>query len=150
MSHTYANIILHLVFSTRDRQNLLFHDMRSRLLDYMTGIASQERVRVLAANAVEDHLHMLVALPPVCPLSGFVRVLKANSSRWIHETFPDLREFAWQGGYGAFSVSQSAIPEVSSYIRQQGEHHRRMPFAEELRHFLERNQIPYDPEHYLD
>lgn len=79
-----------------------------------------------------------------------VRKIKTNSSRWVHDTYTDLRDFAWQSGFGVFSVSESAMGDVVAYIRDQARHHRRMPFAEELRLFLDKHGVDYDPGHYLD
>jgi REP element-mobilizing transposase RayT len=124
--------------------------MRDDLLRYVHGIAHNEGAEVLAANAVEDHVHLLLALKPVNAPAELIRTIKANSSGWIHETFPDLRDFGWQSGYGVFSVSQSVSGDVAAYIRNQEQHHRGMPFADELRLLLEKHGIGYDHEHYLD
>jgi len=91
-----------------------------------------------------------MSLKPTRAPAQLIRDLKANSSRWIHETFPLLHDFSWQSGYGIFSVSESAMPDVIAYIDRQEEHHRRVPFAEEYRRFLERHGVKYDPKHYLD
>jgi len=107
-------------------------------------------VRILAANAVDDHVHLLLAVKPVHTPSGLARTIKTNSSRWIHDTYRDLKDFAWQSGYGVFSVSESAAGDVDKYIREQERHHRRMSFAEELRLILDKHGVDYDPKHYLD
>jgi REP element-mobilizing transposase RayT len=150
MGHTFSKILLHVVFGTKGRRCSLYGNMREDLLRHLDRIARREGVQVVTANAVDDHVHMLLWTKPVHAPSNVVRNLKANSSRWIHETYPNLRGFAWQSGFGMFSVSESAAAGVAAYIEKQEEHHRRMPFAEELRVLLERHGIRYDPEHYLD
>jgi REP element-mobilizing transposase RayT len=124
--------------------------MRSPLLSYMHGVVRNNGADIMAANAVEDHIHLRLALKPTHAPSELVKKIKANTSRWIHGTYPDLASFAWQGGFGAYSVSESATQGVIEYIQNQEQHHRRMPFAEEVRLFLEKHGIPYDPDHYLD
>ena len=150
MGHTFSRILLHVIFSTKGRRNSLYREMRGDLLAYVRGIVRNEGAQTLAANAVEDHVHLLLAVKPVQAASDLVRKIKTNTSRWIHATYPDLRDFAWQSGFGVFSVSESAVRDVAAYIRDQERHHRRMPFAEELRLFLEKHGIEYDPRHYID
>jgi len=150
MGHTFSKVLIHVVFSTKDRVNSLYRNMRGRLLSYLHGIARKEGVTIIKANAVDDHVHMLIEIKPSQSPSEIVRKLKANSSKWIHETYPNLKAFAWQSGYSVFSVSLSALPSVVKYIENQEEHHQRLPFAEELKRFFERHQIRFDPEHYLD
>jgi len=150
MGHTFSRILLHVIFSTKGRRNSLYRDMRADLLGYMQGIARNEGVHVLKANAIEDHVHMLLATKPIHAPADVVRTIKTNSSSWIHKTYPDLRDFEWQSGFGVFSVSESASGDVSAYIESQERHHRRIPFAEEFRLFLEKHGVEYDPNHYLD
>ena len=149
MGHTFSRIMLHVIFSTKGRKNSLYAGMRGDLLAYLQGIVRNEGAQTLAANAIEDHVHLLMVVKPVHAPSSMVRTIKTNSSRWIHDTYPDLRDFAWQSGFGVFSVSASAVDDVATYIRDQERHHRRMPFAEELRLFLEKHGVDYDAEHYL-
>ena len=105
MSHTYSNLLSHVIFSTKDRQPLIDAELEPRLLGYMNGIVNENGGKVLPLNAMPDHLHMLWELPPTSSLSDAMRVLKTNSSRWVHETYGSQKPFAWQTGYGAFSVS---------------------------------------------
>ena len=102
----------------------------------------------MRVGGVEDHIHMLVSIPPVLPVSKAVQLLKGSSSHWIKEAFPDMRGFAWQDGYSAFSVSKSNLPDVEADIKSQREHHRVKTFQEEYRAFLEKHGIQYD-ERYL-
>ena len=133
MSHTYSSNIVHCVFSTKGRASLIADDRREELWAYILGIARNEKLKVLAIGGVADHLHILIALPPKLNLSKVICDLKANSSRWLNEK--GIR-FAWQEGYGAFSVSPSRIGDVQRYIRNQVEHHKKRNFEEEFRDLL--------------
>ena len=150
MGHTFSNIVEHVVFSTKDRRNMLYKDMRVRLFAYISGIVKDEGALVLRINAVEDHLHMLMKPRPAHAPSDIVQKLKSSSSAWIHETFANLHDFAWQSGFSIFSVSESVSGVVARYIERQEEHHHRMSFAEELRLLLKKHKVEFDPEHYLD
>lgn len=150
MGHTFSRILLHVIFGTKGRSNSLYVGMRGDLLAYLHGIVRNEGAQILAGNAVEDHVHLLLAVRPAHAPSDLLRKIKTNSSRWIHDTYAELHDFAWQSGFGVFSVSESATEDVAAYIREQERHHRRLPFAEELRLFLEKHGVDYDPEHYLD
>jgi putative transposase len=101
-------------------------------------------------NGPEDHVHALATLPATVALADLMRVLKTNSSRWVHEQWPRRREFSWQSGYGAFSVSRSNADEVQRYIAGQEEHHRHVTFQEEFLAFLKRHKVPFDPRYVWD
>jgi len=150
MGHTFSNMLLHVVFSTKDRRNSLYLKMREDLFHYIRGILTGEGCRVWEINGVDEHIHIMFALKPTMAVSELMRKLKANSSKWIHEQYPGLRDFQWQAGFSVFSVSESVREQVAEYIRQQPAHHHRIPFSEELKSFLEKNGIEYDSEHYLD
>jgi REP element-mobilizing transposase RayT len=148
MPHTYSNINLHVIYGVKDRRNALYADMRPRLLDMLSGILTNIGVQTIEANAVDDHAHALIRIKPSHAPSDVLMKLKSNSSRWIHDTFPQLRLFQWQGGFSAFSVSASQVAEVAKYIRDQEKHHRRISYEEELRRFLEKHGIDFDPRHF--
>jgi putative transposase len=148
MAHTYANLLTHVIFSTKDRCGFIAADLGRLLFPYMGGIIRELNGTALAINGLTDHVHLLLALPPNLALSEAMRVLKTNSSRWVHEQWPQRRAFAWQTGYGAFSVSQSNADQVCAYIASQEEHHRRVSFQEEFLAFLKRHGIAYD-ERYI-
>jgi putative transposase len=133
MSHTYSNRLSHVIFSTKDRQPLIDLDLKPRLLGYMNGIVNENGGKVLAMNAMPDHLHMLWELKPTSSLSDAMRVLKANSSRWVGETLGTRKPFAWQTGYAAFSVSRSNVPVVANYIDAQEQHHRKTNISRRVR-----------------
>src|SRR5882757_5675481 len=118
MSHTYTRLLVHAIFSTKDRQPVITADLKPRLLAYMGDIAHDLKAKALATNAVTDHVHLLLSLPATVSVAELLRVAKANSSKWVHDTWPD-RHFGWQTGYGAFSVSESNEDQVRHYIAGQ-------------------------------
>lgn len=148
MAHTFTNLLTHVIFSTKDRAPFINAELKEQLFPYMIGILRELKAKTLAINGVEDHVHLLFALPPSLSIADAMRVLKTNSSRWVHETWETRRTFGWQTGYGAFSVSQSNIVSVVEYIRGQEEHHRKMTFQEEFVIFLKKHGIEYD-ERYI-
>jgi putative transposase len=147
MPHTYTNLLTHIIFSTKDRTPFIETDLRGELHAYMGGIVREMKGTAVIINGTSDHVHSLVCLPPSLPLSDAMRVLKTNSSRWLHEE-KGLARFGWQTGFGAFSVSPSNVQAVSAYIAHQEEHHRKVTFQEEFVSFLKKHGIRYD-EQYL-
>jgi REP element-mobilizing transposase RayT len=148
MPQAFAALHCHVVFSTKDRIPLIAPALQPRLFAYMGGILSPHRTVLIAAGGMPDHVHLLISLSREMAVAEVVRLLKANSSKWLHETFPELRAFAWQTGYGAFAVSYSHLGRVKQYLATQAEHHRKQTFQEEFIAFLKRHQIEYD-ERYL-
>ena len=130
MSHTYTKNHFHIVFSTKGRRKLISKQTQPELWAYMAGICKNYAIVAFAIGGMEDHVHLLWRLPPMLLLAKAVSVVKANSSRWMKEHCP---KFAWQTGYGAFSVSKSNMAAVTRYIRDQKIHHRKMTFEEEYR-----------------
>jgi REP element-mobilizing transposase RayT len=135
---------VHIIFSTKDRQPHIDFDLRSRLFAYIGGVVRDIGGIPLVVNGTDDHVHQLVGVPAARSVSEIVRIVKSNSSKWVHEEFPNRRAFAWQSGYGAFSVSQSNVDSVRQYIAKQEEHHRTVSFQEEYIAFLSRHGITYD------
>jgi putative transposase len=148
MAHTFANLLTHVIFSTKDREALIDEALKHDLLAYMGGIVRELQGKVSAANSMPDHVHMLMSLPPGVAVARAVRIVKTNSSRWVHQAHSRRRGFAWQTGYGAFSVSPSNAAAVVKYIREQERHHHRLSFQEEFISFLKKSGIPYD-ERYI-
>jgi REP element-mobilizing transposase RayT len=146
VSHTYIWCRTHLIYSTKDRRRQIAPDLQSRLWPYLGGIARENGLHAMAVGGGEDHVHMLLGLCATLSLSSSLQRIKGASSRWVHENFPDLGCFAWQEGYGAFSVSQSQVGRTIRYIQGQEEHHRRTSFEEEFVAFLRRYGMPYDPQ----
>ena len=144
MSHTYTSVLIHAVFSTKDRRNSLSRKLRDRLWPYLTGIARKNGMMALAAGGTDNHVHVLLSLPSTMPVAKAMQLVKGGSSKWIHETFPTHAHFAWQEGYGAFSVSISGMDETVAYINRQEEHHRTRSFEEEYVEFLGKHGIEYD------
>jgi REP-associated tyrosine transposase len=144
MAHTYTSLLTHVIFSTKDRFPSLENDMRDEVEKYICGAGRNFGVRTIAIKSVADHAHLLVQVPASASVSEVVGKLKSNSSRFIHEKWPRRSKFAWQQGYGAFSVSRSAVDDVVRYIANQEEHHRKRSFQEEYLEFLTRYEIEYD------
>jgi REP element-mobilizing transposase RayT len=148
MAHTYTNLLVHMIFSTKDRVPLLDAELKSRLFPYMGGIVHELGGTALLVNGPSDHVHMLLLLPAKTTVSEIAGKVKANSSGWVHREFPGKRTFAWQTGYAAFTVSHSQKQSVLDYIANQEEHHRKLSFKEELIAFLKKHEIQYD-ERYI-
>ena len=144
MSDSYTNLLYHIVFSTKDRRALITVEREARLYDYIGGILRACGGISLELNGTSDHVHLLAKLRPDRALSDVLRDLKSNSSGWMHDIFPSLRDFCWQRGYGAFTVGQAEVNSVRDYIRRQKEHHCRISFREEFIQFLDANGIEYD------
>ncbi len=142
MPQTAGNLVVHLIFSTKARQPFITSKIRSDLFAYLGGIIREMRGTALIVNGTADHVHMLIRIRPVHAAAEIVRVVKANSSRWVREKWN--ARFGWQNGYGAFSVSESNVPAVSRYIATQEEHHKKLTFRQEYVVFLKKNKIPYD------
>ena len=150
MSRTYTHLLTHLVFSTKGRVRLIAPEVKAELHAYLGGLARELKGKPYSVNGTDDHVHMLISLPPATSISDAVRFIKSNSSGWIHEKWPCRRSFAWQLGYGAFSVSKSSVHEVIQYIHDQEEHHRKVTFQQELVAFLKKHEIDYDPRYIWD
>ena len=144
MSHTYAQNVIHVVFSTKDRRKLISGEIRPQMWAYTTGICKKLDILVLAVGGMEDHIHFLLQIPPTVALAKAVLAIKSNSSRWANE---EGVKFAWQQGYGAFSVSSSIVPVVIRYIQNQESHHRRMSFDAEFLALLKKHKIEFDPKY---
>jgi len=144
MANTYSSLHYHVVFSTKNCVAYIKPEIESRVWAYIGGVARAHKMTALQAGGVEDHIHALVMAPPVFSPSQIAQYLKGDSSKWIHETFPELRDFAWQEGYGAFTVSKSNLESVIGYIQKQREHHQQRTFQEEYLDFLQKHGIEYD------
>ena len=150
MGHTFTNNLYHIVFSTKDRQTFLLPALQERIYKYICGIILGKSGTPLCINGTEDHVHLLVKIKPDMPVSKLVGEAKGNASKWISETFSELRPFSWQAGYSSFTVSESIRQKVKDYIENQKGHHKRTSFKEELAALLQKNKIAFDPEDYLD
>ncbi len=133
MSHSLCRSLFHVVFSTKQRRNYIPRASLEITWAYIAGIARNHELGVFAVGGTQNHVHLLLELPPDVSLADAVRTIKTNSSRWLRES---VRLFSWQQGYSAFSVSPSQLGRVVSYISHQEEHHRKYSFAEEFRMIL--------------
>ena len=149
MSHTYASNRVHVVFSTKERQKRIGPDMQPRLWAFMAGIARHHGFNAIKIGGVEDHVHALLVIPAALALAKAVQLLKGASSKWLNEDKGAGAEFAWQQGYGAFSVSASQTDGVVKYIENQAVHHVKRKFEEEFLELLKKYGIEYDPAHVL-
>jgi REP element-mobilizing transposase RayT len=136
MGHTYCSILVHVIFTTKDRRPLISRAFRDRLHRYMAGVARHEFGSALAVGGTEDHAHALLSVRASVSTAEAVRKLKSLSSGWVHRTIPDALDFEWQPGYAAFSVSQSDAAVVREYIESQAKHHERRTFENELARLL--------------
>jgi putative transposase len=145
MSHSYVSNLMHCVFGTKQRAALIDSELELRLWPYIGGIARENRMRALAIGGTADHVHTLLSLPSTMAVAKAVQLVKGGSSKWVHDAFPAHQNFAWQEGYGAFSVSSSQVKKTIAYIDTQKEHHRKKNFQEEFTELLNRHGIEYDP-----
>jgi putative transposase len=150
MADTFTNLLVHAVFSTKHRAPFLQEPLRERLYEYVGGILRTEGDILLEIGGMPDHVHLLVRLKADRSVSTMVRAIKSSSSKWVHQTFPDRQSFAWQKGYGAFSVSESQAAKVRRYIRGQAEHHARLSFKDELIGLLRKHRIAFEERYLLD
>ncbi len=148
MAGKYLSLLVHFVWSTARREPCISSIWEDRLYGFIGGIVNNKNGKLICGGGMEDHIHLLVSLPSTVDISEIVNAMKSNSSRWIHESFTDQKDFAWQKGYGAFSVSKSGEQGVIKYIRNQREHHRRNDFKQEFLILLQKHEIEYD-ERYL-
>src|SRR5262249_14581273 len=148
MAGKFPNVKIHFVWSTARREPRIEPEWQDRLYGYIGGVLDNKNGKLICAGGMADHIHLLLSLPSTVTISELVNAMKDNSSRWIHETLPALKDFAWQSGYGAFSVSKSGEDRVCQYIRNQAEHHRKQDFRAEFVELLQIHEIEYD-ERYL-
>jgi REP element-mobilizing transposase RayT len=150
MGHSYTNLLYHLVWGTKQRHPWLNQELRPDLFAHLKDLVREQGGIPLAVNGVEDHVHLLVRLRQDVAVAEVLRVLKARSSRWLHEKHPECAGFAWQTGYGAFTVSFSQVGRVVKYIDTQEEHHRGKPFADEFRRLLRVHGVEFCEETLWD
>ncbi|MDO5471290.1 MAG: IS200/IS605 family transposase [Akkermansia sp.] len=139
MAHTFTNAIFHIIFHTKRNSCVMKEEDLSRIFQYIGGIAREMSGYLYKVGGRPDHIHLLTPLPITSSLSDFVRIIKTNSSKWIKGLDEAYKEFAWQEGYGAFSVSESNKHAVMQYIEKQPEHHKNRTSEEEFDMFLAKN-----------
>lgn len=149
MPSSFTSLTYHIVFGTKYRKPTVTADIREPLYRYIGGIIEHKHGRLLEIGGIDDHVHLVTSCSPRMALADFIRDIKANSSKWLHEEqrYP---EFEWQAGYSAFTVSHSQADIVRHYARNQVEHHRRQTFEEEYRALLIRHSIQFDDRHLFN
>jgi len=148
MANTLILLNIHYVFSTKNRQKMIDKSIRKRLWAYVGGIARENKMIAQAVGGTSDHIHVLITIPSSMSPSKAIQLIKAGSSKWIHDEFPEISGFAWQAGYGAFSVSYGKLSNAIEYINNQEKHHLHRSFEEEYLEFLRTQGIDFD-ERYL-
>jgi REP element-mobilizing transposase RayT len=149
MPQSFASLHCHIVFSTKNRQPQITLAIQSRLYEYIGGILRNNSSALISAGGMSDHVHLLVSIGRTLSIANSVRLIKANSSKWIHEEL-QLPDFQWQTGFGAFAVSYSNIDAVKQYIANQEEHHRVRTFQGEFREILRRHGLEWDEKYVWD
>ncbi len=150
MSQSLADIVLHLVFSTKDRHPWIHSSIEEELFMYISGLSKQLNCPVIKINGMEDHIHILLHLGKTISFSDLISELKSNSSRWIKAQGKEYDQFYWQRGYGIFSVSRPNIETAAAYISRQKEHHKTISFKDEFLSMLKRSQMTYDETYLWD
>ena len=150
MAQSLSKILIHAVFSTKNRYPFLIAEVRPELQAYSATVLKNCDSPALAINSVADHIHLLCALSKNWALCDLIKELKTSTSKWIKTKGGILSKFHWQAGYGAFSVSQSQMESVRTYINQQEEHHRQMTFEDELKSILRKHGVEYDERYVWD
>jgi REP element-mobilizing transposase RayT len=150
MANTYTQLYVHVVFAVKGRQNMISPKWKEELYKYITGIVTNQGQKLMIINGMPDHLHILIGMKPDIALSDLVRDIKSNSSKLINEKGLTIGKFAWQNGFGAFTVGQSQKENVINYIKTQEEHHRHKTFREEYLDFLNTYQIAYNDQYVFE
>lgn len=148
MANTFSQCFYHIVFSTKNRAKFIHSEIEDRVWSYIGGIARKHNLSAIQVGGIEDHIHALVSAPPTIDASKIAKYLKGDSSYWVRREFPKLHNFAWQDGYGAFTVSKSHTQNVINYIKNQRVHHSQQSFEEEFVELLKLHEVEYD-EKYL-
>ncbi len=150
MPGTYSQILLHVVFSTKQREPWITSEVAEKLYPYVGGIVRAEKGVLYSIGGVEDHVHMYLRWRPDGLVSDLMRTVKSRSSKWIHEQFSALHAFAWQEGYGVFTVSRSQDEKVKIYIATQAEHHKKQDFKSEFLRLLRAHEIEFEERYVFD
>lgn len=150
MAGTYSQIYIQIVFAVGHRKSLIHTSIEEEIYKYITGVITNKGQKLLAINGMPDHIHILIGMKPSCCLSDLVREIKKSSNEFINTKWPSQNKFYWQGGFGAFSYSHSALDNVIRYIQNQKRHHRKKLFKEEYKEFLRRYKVEYDDKYLFD
>ncbi|MBU0455393.1 MAG: IS200/IS605 family transposase [Pseudomonadota bacterium] len=150
MPQSISNILVHLVFSTKNREPNIGDDIRDKLHAYMNGIIKNQKGILLKAGSVTDHVHLSIIHPRTCSSSDLVKAIKMGSTKWLKAYSPLYQRFHWQNGYGIFSISPTHLTALETYILNQAKHHRRTSFQEEYRHLMRQYHLQWDERYVWD
>ncbi|HQU86023.1 MAG TPA: IS200/IS605 family transposase [Pyrinomonadaceae bacterium] len=150
MPQSVYKMLAHIVFSTKNRADLIAPEIETGLFGYIHGIAENKGAKLIIAGGTANHIHLLVSLPKKIDVPELIGDIKRDSSSWIKKQDARFYNFYWQKGYGAFSIGQSQIPTVVNYIKRQKEHHKSQDFKDEFRILLKKYEIEYDERYVWD
>lgn len=150
MPQSLVKILIHAVFSTKNRADLILPEIENDLFGYMHGIVENNKSKLILANGTENHVHLLISLGKTLSISELIGDIKRDSSVWIKTQDSAFKNFHWQEGYGAFSVGQTQVNEVMKYIANQKEHHKKKSFENEMRGFYQKYEIDFDERYVWD
>ncbi|MBI5092632.1 MAG: IS200/IS605 family transposase [Candidatus Hydrogenedentes bacterium] len=150
MPQSLASVYVHVIFSTKNRISCIDQIVRQELHRYTATVLKNIECHAVRIGGVSDHLHVLCRMSKTLSISGLVEEIKVPTSKWLKTKSPALKDFHWQNGYGAFSVSPSHVEDVTTYIDQQDAHHQRRSFQDEFRRFLEKHGVKYDERYVWD
>ncbi len=148
MAQTLTQIYIHVIFSTKNRENLISPKIESELFSYFGGISNNNNSKLLAAGGTENHVHLLISIDKNIKMPELIGKIKRDSSKWIKTR--EVGNFSWQDGYAAFSVGHTQIDSVRKYIANQREHHSKINFEDEFRYFLKKYNVEYDEQYVFD
>ena len=149
MANTFTQLAYHIVFSTKNRQPLIRESLQEELYEYIGGIVRKIDGKQLQVGGMPDHIHIIMLLKPTHMLADVVKTIKAKSSKWINQQVATKSKFAWQTGYGAFTVSASQLPVAIKYVQNQAEHHKTTTYKEEFEALLNKHGIEFDDKYLL-
>jgi REP element-mobilizing transposase RayT len=150
MPQSLSNVLLHIIFSTKNRHPIIDKIIQPELYAYMTSIFASCGSYIHKIGGVDDHIHIFCSLPRTLSISNLLEEIKKNSSKWVKTKGQKYHDFSWQKGFGAFSVSASLHNALITYISNQEEHHKKQTFQDEYREFLRLNNISYDEKYLWD
>lgn len=149
MPHTFTSLLVHCVFSTKERRKSIPREFQLRLWAYLGGIARSNNIKPLTIGGTEDHVHLLLSIPASMSVAKAVQLIKSGSSKWVHEN-TTYKGFAWQEAYGAFTIGISQVPHTTAYIKRQPEHHAKRRYEDEFLAFLKKHGIQFDEKYLFD
>ncbi len=150
MPQSLFKFLIHIVFSTKNRADLIAPEIENDLFGYIHGIVENNGAKLIIANGTANHIHLLISLPRKIDVSELIGDIKRDSSVWMKKQNARFADFYWQKGYGAFSIGQSQVETVVNYIKNQKEHHKKQDFKDEYRMLLKNYEIEYDEQYVWD